>query len=162
MRARVLIRSLLGLAAVAAGVTLTITAGSAQPGPPPASAPKAAAQVDAGPQPPPAALAAQVRNAAPGHELGKGPSLSVDEVATAGAKAPAVRLTISGTFPIRDLDPTVLVDNTPVGRGITAADARSLRVAVGDPSVLKTGAVVAYRYGTGPVTVVGALTKGVK
>jgi hypothetical protein len=151
---------------VAGAVTLTITAGSAGQDDPP-RAPKApAAQAAAGPQPPAAPVAAQIRGAEPGWQLGNGPSVTIDEVTLTGAAksagATAVRLTITGTFPLRDLDPTVLVDDKPVGRGISATDARSLRVAVSDPAVLKTGAVVAYRYGNGPVTVVGPLAKGVK
>jgi hypothetical protein len=151
---------------VAGAVTLTITAGSAGQDDPPRAPKAAAAQAEAGPPAPAAPLATHIRGAAPGRQLGHGPSVIVDEVTLTGAAksagATAVRLTIAGTFPLRDLDPTVLVDDKPVGRGISTPDARSLRVAVGDPSVLKTGAVVAYRYGNGPVTVVGALAQGVK
>jgi hypothetical protein len=146
---------------VAGAVTLTITAGSAGQDDPPRAPKAAAAQAEAGPPAPAAPLATHIRGAAPGRQLGHGPSVIVDEVTLTGAAksagATAVRLTIAGTFPLRDL-----VDDKPVGRGISTPDARSLRVAVGDPSVLKTGAVVAYRYGNGPVTVVGALAQGVK
>lgn len=168
MRPRVLVRTVLALGVVAGAITLAVTTGSAQqPAEEQPSAPKmAAAQPIPGPPPPQAPVARQIRDAQPGRQLGHGPAVTIDEVplpaAAPQAASSAVRLTIEGTFPLRALDPVVLVDNKPVGRGISAVDARSLRVSVEDPSVLKTGAVIAYQYGNGPVTVVGQLAKGVK
>lgn len=163
MRPRVLIRTVLALGVVAGAITLAVTTGSAQqPDEEQPRAPKmAAAQPIPGPPPPQAPVAARIRDAEPGRQLGHGPSVTIDEVELPTA-APAVRLTITGSFPLRALDPVVLVDNKPVGRGISAVDTLSLRVSVEDPSVLKTGAVIAYQYGTGPVTVVGTLAKGVR
>jgi hypothetical protein len=161
----------LALGVVAGAITLAVTTGSAQqPAEEQPNAPKmAAAPPIPGPPPPAAPVAAKIRDAEPGRQLGHGPAITIDEVELAAAAPPttqaastAVRLTITGSFPLRALDPVVLVDNKPVGRGISAVDARSLRVSVQDPSVLKTGAVIAYQYGSGPVTVVGTLAQGVK
>jgi hypothetical protein len=154
-----LLRAALVLSVLAGAVLLAVLPGPAssadpagQAGPPP-RAPAAKA-----PDGPPNAVAAQIRTAPAGRTLAHGPRMTVDELVL--PTTTVARLTISGEFPLRALDPTVSVDGKPVGRGIGAPDGRSIGVAVADP--VKTGSTVSYRYGTGPETTVGTLTLGAK
>lgn len=99
--------------------------------------------------------AAPVRDAATGRVLLHGPRLAVDRVA---GPMPLVRLTITGRFVLRDLDPTVFVDGRAVGTGIVTPDLRMLRIAL--PGPVKAGASVTYRYGSGSPLPVGTLRAG--
>ncbi|WP_143174151.1 hypothetical protein [Streptoalloteichus hindustanus] len=123
------------------------------------------------PTPLPNAVAAQVHSAPAGRTIAHGPNMTVDEftlnepATLKGGNAPVravARLTITGDFPTRSLDPTVLVDDKPVGRGIAAVDERSISVALTDFPSVRSGSVVKYRYGSGPATTVGQLTLGGK
>ncbi|MCP3800800.1 hypothetical protein NLX83_16155 [Allokutzneria sp. A3M-2-11 16] len=103
---------------------------------------------------PDAGAAEQVRSAPQGRVIARGPAMVADEIASHTDRAPLIRLTISGDFPVRSLDYTVLVDGQAVGRGIPTEDLNAIRVALPQP---RTGAVVSYRYGDGQATTVGPL-----
>ncbi len=98
--------------------------------------------------------AEQVRSAPQGRVVARGQAMVADEIATNTNRAPLIRLTISGDFPVRSLDYTVLVDGEAVGRGIPTEDLKAIRVALPQP---RSGAVVSYRYGDGKAAVVGPL-----
>ncbi|MFB9904986.1 hypothetical protein [Allokutzneria oryzae] len=100
------------------------------------------------------ATAEQVRSAPQGRVVAKGPAMVADEITSPTGRGPLVRLTITGDFPVRSLDFTVLVDGQPVGRGIQTENLDAIRVVLGEP---RTGAVVSYQYGDGPRTTVGSL-----
>ncbi|WP_169515764.1 hypothetical protein [Amycolatopsis nigrescens] len=155
------------LTLLAGAITWTVLSSAAEPGEPEdvPRAPAAQAGNTDGPPALPNTVAAQLRSAPAGTTVARGPSMTVDEVPLtapislrAGAQpvSEVLRLRIDGDFPLRALDPTVLIDGKPVGRGIGAVDQRSLNVGLED---VRTGTEVSYRYGTGPATTVGTLTR---
>lgn len=107
------------------------------------------------------ALAERARTAATGRIVARADRVTVDELPATGAKTP-LRLSIQGRFPLRALDPTVLLDGTSLGRAVPGADLRSLRVVLPTSSAPRDGAIVSYRYGTEPAIRVGTLHKAVR
>lgn len=123
------------------------------------------------PAPPPtlpAPVSGDALAARDGRLIAQGPGVRVEEVRLAKPVSAAeaqggrpltevVRLTVSGRFGLRDMPLTILVEGTPAGQAVEARDLKSAVVALPDRSRIKDGAAVSYRYGNGPVTVVGKL-----
>ncbi|WP_143261455.1 hypothetical protein [Allokutzneria sp. NRRL B-24872] len=103
---------------------------------------------------PEAGVAEKVRSAPEGRVVARGPSMVADEITTHTDRAPLLRLTVSGEFPVRALDYTVLVDGQPVGRGIPTENLDAIRVALPQP---RSGAEVSVRYGDEQAKPIGQL-----
>ncbi|HVX42647.1 MAG TPA: hypothetical protein VHC49_02115 [Mycobacteriales bacterium] len=122
----------------------------------PAAGPVAAPQLSTAPE-----LVERARTAAPGRVLARGERLTVDELPATGA-IHSRRLSISGSFPLRAVDPTVTLNGMSLGRAVPAPDLHSILVVLPARTVVPDGAVVSYRYGSEPAVRVGALHKVVR
>lgn len=68
-----------------------------------------------------------------------------------------LRLRVTGQFSMRAERVELLVDGVCVGFGVEASDGRSVSIALGDESLVRVGARVAYSYGSSPATEVGTV-----
>jgi hypothetical protein len=67
------------------------------------------------------------------------------------------RVTVPGTFTVRDARVVVEVGGRPIGQGVLTPDLGRLVAATADPAGLVAGAPVAYRYEGGPSVPAGNL-----